>query len=410
MVAIRINIGEIERTMLQPASVESNIPRGGNAMTKALIVGGSVLFALAGLGYVAAQEEDLPPPRPAPRRSSDRGEKPRVDKARNGERLEKLRNIGGRLIDALAGDPSQKPKPLDVLKLNDGIVELLKPLFENERTIESFKLGFDPDETDFAKDSAKLIASTRLKHSAWSPEPSQLDVSIAARFQRGDKNAPEARIEGQLELETDVVPLANHAVARFLKRNDATRSGVSSSDEVMMTRIRERLSSTPPVTSVDELVDLIVGLAGVRLTTMNDRIVELADAERAERDEDARQRLADELTKARLARDRLFDLRPRVERDADGRALAVHITQERPSSDGALHLEQLVIAITADRVTVNVAGTLVQGLEVYAVLKPLIVDSLSRIQERDPATQRWGQGILGDLLRQGRDEALDERE
>jgi hypothetical protein len=339
--------------------------------------------------------------------------------------LDKLRNIGGRLIEALGGDPAQQPKPLDVLKLNDGIVELLKPLFENEQTIESFKLGFDPEETNFAKDSAKLIASTRLKQSAWSAEPSQLDLSIAARFQRGENNAPQAAIEGQLAVQTDVIPLANHAVARFLKRNGAARGGASSPDDAFMAQVRERLSKTPPVTSMDELVDLIVGLAGLRLTTMNDRIVELADAERTEREDDARpehaaiargtlfppspQRLTGELAQARLERDRLFDMRPRVERDAEGKAVAVHITKERPSTDGALHLERLAVAITADKITVDVGGTIVQGTEIYAVLKPLILDNLSRIQERDPATQRWGQGILGQYLRQGRD-ALEKSE
>ncbi|HEV3003621.1 MAG TPA: hypothetical protein VGX78_04140, partial [Pirellulales bacterium] len=379
-------------------------------------------FSFAGVAPVVAQDEDLPPPRPAPRRGdravrprgSDRAERPRADRTQDdrpspGERLEKLRNIGGRLIEALGGDPAQQPKPLDVLKLNDGIVELLKPLFENEQTIESFKLGFDPEETNFAKDSAKLIASTRLKQSAWSSEASQLDLSIAARFQRGENNAPQARIEGQLAVQTDVIPLANHAVARFLKRNGAARGGASSPDEAFMAQVRERLSKTPPVSSMDELVDLIVGLAGLRLTTMNDRIVELARAERTEREDDARQRLTGELAQARLERDRLFDMRPRVERDADGKALAVFITKERPSTDGALHLERLAVAITADKITVDVGGTLVQGTEIYAVLKPLILDNLSRIQERDPATQRWGQGILGQYLRQGRD-ALDESE
>ncbi|HUY34051.1 MAG TPA: hypothetical protein VMV69_14985 [Pirellulales bacterium] len=387
---------------------------------KATTFGSALLLMLAGVCQAAlAQEKSAPPRRAPPALGAERVQKPRradrVEPPRNGQRGEKLRNFGGRLLESIAGDPNQQAKPLDVPKLNDGIVELLKPLFENQPTFESFKLGFDPAETNFAKDSVKLVASTRLKQSAWSTEPSQLDLAVAARIQRGEKGTPQARFDSQLTVATDVVPLANHAVAKYLERTDPERSrgGRASADgspqaQALQAQVRERLLKTPRVSSMDDLVDLIVGLTALRLTTTDDRIIELSDELVAETDVAARQRRAADLAQARLERDRLFDVRPRVERDATGQAVAIHYTMDRSEAAVAGEVDRLVVAITAEQVTVDVAGTLARGMETYALIKPLVTNTLSRIQDRDPDTLRLGRGLLGGYLRQGREAVLDE--
>ncbi len=274
---------------------------------KATTFATALLLVLAGVCQAALAQEELspptrraPPPRAEKPRRTDKTEQSREGErraregarrardgergARKGERGERLRNLGGQLLGAIAADPSQPPIALDVLKLNDGIVELLKPLFENENSIESFKLGFDPEETNFAKDSVKLVASTRLKHSAWSPEPSQIDLAVGARIQRGEKGATQARYESQLTVVTDVVPLANHAVAKFLKMTDPERSrggrlaaDSSSQSQALRAQVRERLLKTPQVSSMDELADMVVGLKAFRFTSMNDQIVELSE-------------------------------------------------------------------------------------------------------------------------------------
>jgi hypothetical protein len=316
------------------------------------------------------------------------------------------------LIEVFGADPALQPTPLDVTKLNEGIVALLKPLFDDERTIESFKLGFDPAETNFAKDSARLIAETRLKKSAWSSKPSQIDLGVTARFQRGDKGAPQARLEGQINVTTEVIPLANHAVARFLQRSGSrpARTSQPSANDVFMAQVRERLMQVNKISSMDELVDLIVDLAALRLKTMNERIVDLANQVRAEDDAAARERLETELAEARLERDHMFDVRPRVERDGAGKAVAMHFTLSRDEVDDTAQLDRLAVSITAERITVDVAGMQRQGMEAYALLKPLVTNTLTRIQDRDPETLRLGQGILGGLLRDGRDDVLEKAE
>jgi len=379
---------------------------------KATTFGSALLLVLAGVFQAAlAQEEIAPPTR---RAAPPRAEKPRrEEQPRNGDRAEKLRNLGGRLLGAIAADPDKQAKPLDVLKLNDSIVELLKPLFENEQSIESFKLGFDPEETNFAKDSVKLVASARLKHSAWSPEPSQLELAVGARIQRGEKGASQARFESQLTVATDVVPLANHAIAKFLEKTDpeSSRGGRPAADNELRDQVRERLLKTPQVSSMDELVDLIIGLTALRLTSTNDEIVELSKKTGAEADGPTKQRLTAELAKARLERDRLFDVRPRVERDKAGAAVAIHFTMDRSEAPVAGQVDHLLVAITAEQITADVGGTLVEGMEAYPLLiKPLVTNTLSRLQDRDPDTLRMGQGLLNGYLRQGREAILNEKE
>ncbi len=117
------------------------------------------------------------------------------------------------------------------------------------------------------------------------------------------------------------------------------------------------------------------------------------------------------MAKARLERDLLFDVRPRVERDTAGKEVAIHFTMDRSEVAAAGQVDHLIVAITAEQITADIAGTLVEGMEAYPLLiKPLVTNTLSRIQDRDPDTLRMGQGLLNGFIRQGREAVLDEKE
>ncbi|HUY90744.1 MAG TPA: hypothetical protein VMV10_18565 [Pirellulales bacterium] len=346
------------------------------------------LLALAGLSPAAAQER-LPAPRrnPPPAR-------------RSGERVDRLRKIGGQFVGALTADPQSAPKPLEVSKLNEGILSLLEPLLTQERALESLHIGFDPAGTNFARDTVKLRGNARLKHTRWSPNPTQINVEVQVRMARAENGAQQALLEGQLHVETEVIPLANRAIARFMNRAESrppagTNRPLSAEDD-FRARLRVKLERTPPLTSLDELVDLAVYVAGLRLAVVNDQIDRLKDGVNAAADERARAAVLAELDQVRQSRDQMFDVRPRVDRDERGRAAALVFTMVNSGLSGNGRMNHLEFVIREFELHLVVDGTLLEGVEFYALFKPVLLNTLERLQSRDPATIRLGQGILLD--------------
>src|SRR5687768_13367183 len=107
---------------------------------------------IAGPCLVTLAQEELPPPPPTPA--------PRQPV--RGERLERLRQLGGRVIDGLANPaPGQGPTPaagVDVERLNEGVEELVEPLVTRDPAVRSLRLYFDPHETNLAQDRVTLTA------------------------------------------------------------------------------------------------------------------------------------------------------------------------------------------------------------------------------------------------------------
>ena len=352
-------------------------------------------FALAPL---AAQE-----PLPAPRRNPP---------AARGERVERLRKIGGQLAEALAQDPQLAPKPLEVSKLNEGILSLLEPLLTQERAIESLHVGFDPQATNFARDTVKLHGDARLKRTGWSPNPTQINVDVQVRMARADNGAQQALVEGVLHVDTDVIPLANRAIARFMSRPAprpiAGSTRPPNADDDFNLRLRAKLERTPPLNSMDELVDLAIYAAGLRMAVVNDQIDRLKDGLNAASDERVRAGMLAELDQVRKNRDQMFDVRPRVERDERGAAAAIAFAMVDSGLSGNGRMNQFEFVIREREIHLVADGHFLQGVEFYALAKPMLLNTLERLQGRDPATIRLGQGILLDFFGKARPLLLGE--
>ena len=352
-----------------------------------------VLVACSWLSPLAAQET-----LPAPRRNPPPARRP--------ERVERLRKIGGQLAEAFAPDPQTAPKPIEVSKLNEGILSLLEPLLTQERALESLHVGFDPLATNFARDTVKLRGDARLRHTGWSPNPTQINVEVQVRMARAENSAQQALMEGQLHIETDVIPLANRAIARFMNRAESRRPAGAvrpmTAEEDFSARLRAKLEHTPPLTTMDELVDLAIYVAGLRMAVVNDQIDRLKDGLNAASDERARAGLQAELDQVRKSRDQMFDVRPRVDRDERGRAAALVFTMVNSGLSGNGRMNHLEFVVRERDIHLVADGTLLEGVEFYALFKPMLLNTLERLQGRDPATIRLGQGILLDFFGRAR--------
>ncbi len=363
-------------------------------MLRSWLNGCCVGLALAGWALPLNAQEPVPPPvrrSPAP--------------PRRGERVDRLRKLGGQLVESLAGDPQQASKPVDVSRLNEAIGLLLEPLLGQERALESFHIGFDPAATDFARDTIKLQADARLRQTGWSTNPTQVNIGVVARMARGQNGVQQAILGGELNVATEVIPLANRAIERLLSRAEPARSAGGrplSADDEFKLRLREKLQSTPPLASMDDLVDLAVAISGMQLTARNDEIERLKQQVAAARDDRERAPAQMTLNQARLARDQMFDIHPHVDHDEQGHAVALIYAMQNSSVPAAGRVNQFEVVIREREIHVVGDGTLLQGVEFYALFKPVIMNTLERLQNRDPDTFRLGRGMIRDSLSRAR--------
>ncbi|HET6882562.1 MAG TPA: hypothetical protein VFI31_20515 [Pirellulales bacterium] len=361
---------------------------------------------LLAVGSLPAQEDNTPPPR--------RGTPER--RAQRGERLRKLAGSEGalgQLLDSLAGNAAGNMPALDIPKVNEGIIELIKPLLDDERGLESLRLRFDPAETNFARDTVHLVGAARLRRSGWSDEPTQVDLDLRASMQRRDDGRPKGTLDGELRFQTDVVALANKAMQRFANQLDrraqqgAVRDGPLSAEETFRLRMREKLAATPPLKDMDDVIDLILSFSGLRLTAINDRVAELKAQVDSAPDEKTRASLEKQLAEARRQRDQMLELRPEVERDGGQQAAALRLSMDRSQVDETTRVERLNVEITKAQVTLRLVGSTLQGMELYGVFKPLLMNTLSRVQSRDADTFQLGRGMFRGYMKELRG-ALDD--
>jgi hypothetical protein len=363
----------------------------------------SILLALLLLaGDAPGQEGELPPPRRgAP------AQRPPQRPPQRGERVRRLANPDGplgQLLGALTGDPANNQPPLEIPKLNEGIIALIQPLLDEEGGLEYLRLRFDPTETNLARDIVHLVGAARLRHSAWSDEPTQVDLDLRANMQRRDDGRPKGTLDGEIRFQTDVVALANRAMTRFADQLErraqqgAVREGPLNADETFRQRMREKLAVTPPLRTMDDVVDIVLTFSGLRLSATSDRIAELKAQLDSAPDEKSRQGLEQQLTTARIQRDQMLEVRPEVERDPRGRAVALRLDMDRSQVDETTRVERLNIDVTPANVSIRLVGSTLQGMELYALSKPFILNTLTRIQARDPDTFQLGRGMFRTYL------------
>lgn len=358
----------------------------------------SILLAALLLAVDAAgQEGELPPPR--------RGAP--AQRPQRGERVRRLANPDGplgQLLGALTGDPANNQPPLEIPKLNEGIIALIQPLLDEEGGLEYLRLRFDPAETNLARDTVHLVGAARLRHSAWSDQPTQIDLDLRANMQRREDGRPKGTLDGELRFQTDVVALANRAMARFADQLErraqqgAVREGPLNADETLRMRMREKLAATPPLRTMDDVIDLVLTFSGLRLCATNDRIAELTAQLDSAPDEKSRQAFEQQLTTARIERDQMLEVRPQVERDPSGQAAALRLDMDRSQVDETTRVERLNIDVTPGKVSIRLVGSTLQGMELYALSKPFILNTLARIQARDPETFQLGRGMFRGYL------------
>lgn len=339
---------------------------------------------------VRAQPDGAPPPRRAP---ADR----------RGQRLDRLRKgIGqaSQIFQTLANDPALNPPPVDIAKLNEGLMALIKPLLGEEGGLEAVQVRFDPAETNLARDTARLIGSGKLRRSAWSEQPTLVDFDVRASVARQEDGRPRVTLDGGVRFQTDVIALANRVVVRQRRDLDrqakkgAVRSGTPDADEMFRLTWREKLERTPALRTMDDVADLFIFYAGLRLTAANNRIDELTARLAGTSDERARAEVLDDLAAVRASRDQMFAIRPKVDRDDAGHARALTFTMIQTDWNRETQVERFRLAITPRQLTLDVVGGTTTGVEAYALVKPILLNTLARIQARDAATLELGRGMV----------------
>lgn len=333
-----------------------------------------------------------------------------------------LRNLGGQLLEGLLKpqSPPALQKPLDYAAINDAIELILKPILAGDATLDALQLVFDPARTDLAKDTLRLTTVAGLRRSAWSSAPSRWQSDVTATADLQSPGGAKASLEAQVLIATDVVSLANFALQKYQVRNaevspmppaDAAVPSAAGSTpgsaelpppaaapalpkSVGQALLKDKLREMPRIATFDDLADAFQMIASLQFLAANEKIEQLKAQTAAAGDEVARAKLLQELVAARQQRDKAGDFRTRIVRDDRGAATAIYITLAAPQSAAALHIQRLDLVVQPGDIRLASQVQLTKGVEIYALLKPLIVGTLERLASRDPAAIEAQRGLV----------------
>jgi hypothetical protein len=289
-------------------------------------------------------------------------------------------------------------QPLDFGRLNAALPAMLGKLARGDAAIESWGLFFDPNGSDLGQDRLAVVTDLVLRQTAWSAEATRLHVELRASADVRSPGAAKAAIDFRLVLDTPAVAAADYAARQF----QANRCGnpptvASGAQDYFVARFCEKLGRTPPLADFEELGDLAQYIAALRFLAQNDEVDRLKSVQASAATDEQRQLLAAELAKQRAGRDRLATTRLLVVRDAYGRAQGITLSLLNVEVSPVIYAQQIDLAIGQRNITVSGRAEVRKGVELYALMKPVIVLTLNRLAQRDPATvaqqQAWLQMI-----------------
>jgi hypothetical protein len=313
------------------------------------------------------------------------------------ERRDRLRQLGGQLLGSLTNPQGGGPlgAPLDFNKVNAALPGFFAPLLNGDLYIDALQIAFDPARTDLAKDTLRLTGDLGLRKSAWSTAPSHLHADLSATADLANPTGPRATATALVTVNTDVVALANLRLQKFKTQKQATPVGPPQSEKaIFQAKLADRLASAEPLTTFDDVVDLFQTINSLRFSAQNENIDRIKNALAATTDPAERDRLSAELVAARRGRDSLANTRLTIERDAMGRAVKVTVTGSNPDPLADPAVEQFQLAVTADSANASATVRLQKGMEVYALLKPVVITALDRLAQRDPTIWDAQRGMI----------------
>ena len=150
----------------------------------------------------------------------------------------------------------------------------------------------------------------------------------------------------------------------------------------------ERLARVDRFESLDDVADLMTAISGLRLTAADQRIETLRNGVRTATDAGTRENLAAELAQARAQRDKLFDVHPRITRGTGGAVQAIALDMVGSELFPGADVRQLECRITENEVAIQASGALTRWVELYPVVKPLLMGVLQAHSKRRPPRAR----------------------
>ncbi len=109
-----------------------------------------------------------------------------------------------------------------------------------------------------------------------------------------------------------------------------------------------------------------------------------------------------ELAGARLQRENMSNVRSHIERDASGNIRALDLPLVNVRISPALMLDRVDLHVTETEITAKATVGVERGVEVYALVKPIVILTLQQLQQRDPATVARQRAFIQNLLAMAR--------
>ncbi len=297
------------------------------------------------------------------------------------------------LFQGILGGGDQTP--IDIGKLNKAFGGLFDSMLEGNAQIESIRFQFDPKESNLEKDRLRVNINVVLRKSAWSKDPSRIAADLGFYVDRS--TGMKFVLDGRVNIQTDVIGLADYLVARAKQKAPTDELGDLENPPPpdVRQRIEAKLRDTLGVATLDDVADLVAAVGSMQIQAANDKIEWLKRNYVAAETQQDKDKIAGEIFSTRRQRDLIFANRLRIIRDESGQANMVTLQSAPADSAGLVQIEKIDAAITDSEVNVQFAGSTSQGVPIYTLVKPFIMRTLQRFQagEDGPIRTFLKQGI-----------------
>lgn len=310
--------------------------------------------------------------------------------AGNGARRERLERLRKEFLESFSQIQARVTK-WDFDALGKRLEELTASVLSLGPNVRDISIKIDPRETDFAQDRAAVHGGLTLLRTRWSEMPSGVNFDLKAQAVT-DSEHPHANVKGEVVIDTDVVPFLNRILEIALRRMERKADRKSTP---LDQKIYDLLSSSK-ITSLDDAADILGHIAEMRLDYFNNAIEASRKTLQAASSDADRQKLAAGLADLRTQRDKLYQVRLKIDRDELGDAIAINVTADGVDLGQFGEIDRLDAVLTKNQVAATADWKYFRGMQAYAFLKPALLAGLERIQNGDELVHEFIGGTFGE--------------
>jgi hypothetical protein len=222
---------------------------------------------------------------------------------------------------------------INVHALNHNIKALTAAYAREKEAFSSLDIWLDPVASKLEDYKYLMYLRMKLNNSAWTFEESELNGYVDFNTTRGrDEALNGAYLRGKVQLKTDTVKFANHAIQILNAEYCAIRYPSSTTDslEALLVILCPKMENLEEFTTFDDVMDFVMVAAGAKLTSLTNTIANLKAKTKDVADEKELTDLNAQIEENRRQLEVLIQTKPKFYYDHQGKRVGIY-TDMKPT-------------------------------------------------------------------------------